>query len=201
MNYLAHLSLSLDDPYIMMGNFIADEIAVRDIPKLPSRIMNGVRMHRLIDSFTDGHDAFKSSVKLFKGQHGGYAPVIVDIINDHFLSLNWSSYNAISFSQFEYHVYEAFDGLIDQIPSSANSHVAALLNHRYLGVYQSKEGMKGVMKRMDRRTKFNSDFLSAVDHAYQHWEALNENFIQLYSALLDVIATESKTLLKDQPSK
>ena len=201
MNYLAHLSLSNNDPATMMGNFIADDISHRELKELPSNIMKGVELHRLIDNYTDDHPAFRSSVEVFRSNHGKYATVIVDIINDHFLTLNWQSFIQTPFDSFEGKVYSSFEMLNGQVPPSANRHVTALLDHRYLKVYQTKEGMKGVMKRMDKRTRFKSDFLSTVDEAYDQIKILNHNFVELYTDLQRELTSMWLSLSPDQPSK
>ena len=79
MNYLAHLCLSLDDPYIMLGNFIADDISITETKSLDIEFMRGIHLHRKIDAFTDAHPSFLQSVELFKPNHGRYASVIVDL--------------------------------------------------------------------------------------------------------------------------
>ena len=202
MNYLAHLSLSLDDPYIMLGNFIADDITVNESKTLPIEVMRGLYLHRSIDSYTDSHPSFLQSVDLFRNNHGKYATVIIDILHDHFLCHNWERFINRSFDEFEQDVYSQFEPMLPSMTEGGHKrHVKSLLKHRYLRVYQSKKGMLGVMKRMDDRTRFESDFQGAVYEMYDHFDTLNTNFIDLYEGLQTNLPDMWQSVQKDHPSK
>jgi len=202
MNYLAHLSLSLDDPHIMLGNFIADDITVNESKTLPMEVMRGIYLHRKIDAYTDDHPSFLQSVDLFRKNHGRYATVIVDILHDHFLCHNWGRFINLSFDQFELGVYKQFELMLATLTEGGHKrHVESLLSHRYLQVYQSKEGMLGVMKRMDDRTRFESDFQGAVLEMYDHFDILNSNFIELYNGLQTTLPNIWQSVEDDYPSK
>ena len=105
MNYLAHLSLSFRDPHIMMGNFIADDISLKEVQHLSSSLLRGIMLHRQIDAYTDDHPAFRSSVKYLRINHHKYASVIVDIINDHFLAISWSHFYTDALDDFHEYAY------------------------------------------------------------------------------------------------
>ncbi len=202
MNYLAHLCLSLDDPYIMLGNFIADDISITETKSLDIEFMRGIHLHRKIDAFTDAHPSFLQSVELFKPNHGRYASVIVDILHDHFLCHNWVRLMTQSFDHFEQHVYSQFELMLPSLTDGKHKrHVENLVNHRYLYVYQSQEGMLGVMKRMDARTRFDSDFQGAVVEMFENYDLLNANFLQLYTGLTKTLPDLWQSVLESYPSK
>ncbi len=202
MNYLAHLCLSLDDPHIMLGNFIADDITTNETKTLSLDIARGIHLHRKIDSYTDVHHSFLQSVDLFRNRHGKYATVITDILHDHFLCHNWERFIDISFKQFEQQVYIQFEDMLPILSEGGHKrHVESLLKHRYLHVYQSKEGMLGVMKRMDDRTRFKSNFEGAVIEMFDHFETLNTNFITLYEGLETELPEMWQSVQKAYPSK
>ena len=202
MNYLAHLCLSFDDPDIMLGNFIADNISAKESATLSDDVLRGVYLHRKIDSYTDSHSSFLQSVELFKANHGRYATVIIDILHDHFLCHNWNDLMNQSFHQFEQQVYSEFESAIPTLSAGSHKrHVQSLLKYRYLHVYQSKDGMLGVMKRMDVRTRFESDFQEAVHEMYEHYNMLNMNFIELYTGLTDALPEMWQSVVTSYPSK
>ena len=53
MNFLAHLHLSDGTPASMLGGVVADFVKGSDAAALPADVQQGVRLHRLIDGFTD----------------------------------------------------------------------------------------------------------------------------------------------------
>ena len=83
MNFLAHSFLSYSEEQLV-GNMIADFIKNRDLASLPEGIQEGVKLHRIIDSFTDSHDVVKNAKKPFQPLVRLYAGAFVDVSFDHF---------------------------------------------------------------------------------------------------------------------
>ena len=55
MNYLGHLCLSDDSPECIVGNLLGDFVKGRPEGRFPPGVVRGIRLHRAIDGFTDGH--------------------------------------------------------------------------------------------------------------------------------------------------
>ncbi len=183
MNYLAHLALSNRDPAIMLGNFIADDIPRKEEKDVPKDVMKGIKLHRRIDEFTDDHKAFKKAVKKLRKHHRKYAPVVLDILNDHLLSRNWHLFYNGKQRDFHRFVYDQFHEHVIRLPPKVSLHVHTLLEYEYLAAYNSREGIEGVLKRMDRRTRFPSNFSLAGDHLYEDYSFFEEQFVILYEDL------------------
>ena len=187
MNYLAHLTLSRNERALMIGNFIADNIPRKEEEVLPADILEGIQLHRRIDEFTDNHEAFKEGVLRLRPVHRKYAPVVLDILNDHLLALNWYHFHDLSIADFSKQVYSFFKSDVERLPPRASLHVYTLLEYRYLEAYESRVGIEGVLKRMDRRTRFPSNFQVAVDQLYSELDFFNDQFIKLYKDLYDFV--------------
>ncbi len=183
MNYLAHLALSPDDPAIMTGNFIADDIPFKEIADLPDDIKAGIDLHRHIDKTTDAHPAFKRAVDRLRPHHRKYAPVVLDILNDHLLSIHWSEFYDIAEEKFHDVAYGYIENQSERLPPKAGLHVHTLLEYRYLRAYGSREGLKNVLVRIDKRTRFQSDFGSAEEHLYDDLGFFSNCFVELYNHL------------------
>jgi acyl carrier protein phosphodiesterase len=65
MNYLAHAYLSFGIAEITVGNMISDEVKGRRILDYPLEIQHGIRLHRIIDAFTDAHPATREAKEVF----------------------------------------------------------------------------------------------------------------------------------------
>ena len=186
MNYLAHIFLSREHPESMLGNFIADGLRRSEMDLLPEGILRGVRHHRLLDETTDRHAAFKLAASELRTRHGKYAPVVLDILNDHLLCINWERYDTKEFEHFESEVYREFGQLLDTLPPLARIKTEILIEHKYLKAYRSRIGMEGVMERMDRRARFHSNFQYAISDLYDDLEFFNRCFLQLFDDLLKI---------------
>ena len=62
MNFLAHLHLADPDPGLLLGGIVADFAKPAELATLPPEVQDGVRLHRLIDGFTDSHPIVRGSV-------------------------------------------------------------------------------------------------------------------------------------------
>lgn len=193
MNYLAHLFLSFKDPDLMMGNFIADDIRLSHIKSLSRPVQLGIGLHRKIDEYTDNHDSFIKATDHLRTNHGKYASVIIDIINDHLLCQSWETFSDERITKFHDFVYYSMEQNNEELQGSAKKHVEALLSHKYLHVYQTKEGLENVMQRMDKRTRFPSDFHSSVKQMYNDYNM----YFDLFNDLFVDLTTNLDKLLED----
>ncbi|MFT7070813.1 MAG: acyl carrier protein phosphodiesterase, partial [Spirosomataceae bacterium] len=109
MNYLAHLALSGGIDEILAGNMIEDFITGRiEHPRnafLTEELKVGVKLHRLIDTFTDTNENVANCKSLFYDSIGKYSPIVVDIFFDHFLIKNWSAFYDVPLPDFCQTVY------------------------------------------------------------------------------------------------
>lgn len=170
----------------MTGNFIADDIPFKEIADLPSDIWSGIQLHRVIDKRTDAHLAFKKAVEALRPYHRKYAPVVLDILNDHLLSVHWSEFYDFSEASFHDLAYDHLSQQSHRLPPKARLHVEALLEYRYLRAYGSREGLRDVLARIDKRTKFDSNFELGEGHLYDQIDFFSSCFIQLYKDVMQV---------------
>ena len=96
MNYLAHALFSNNEPNLLIGNFIADHLRGNDFTNYPTEIINGIYLHRKIDTFTDNHESFKASKRVFYDGYARYSGILIDIYSDHFLAKNFERYSELS---------------------------------------------------------------------------------------------------------
>jgi len=100
MNYLAHLALiptSCRDreDALRIGNLLGDFIKGTESSlrlQFPVDLVDGIKLHRAIDKFTDAHPSFLESKQLLAPERRRYAGIVLDIIYDHFLSIHWKTY-------------------------------------------------------------------------------------------------------------
>ena len=208
MNYLAHLFLSGDDREIRIGNFIGDVIKSSDFKALPKKIHDGVKLHRKIDSFTDRHPVFISGVKRLRKTHGKYAPVLLDILYDHLLALHFHRYANTSLGSFSAKVYNELETVVIPLPFKAKRLIHSLTSYKYLEEYQSQDGLRRVLARMDKRAKFPSKFVNGIDDLIIHHESFNEEFhiffpelIQFTNEMLFQFNIDQTGIKQDYPSK
>lgn len=91
MNYLAHLHLVHIAHSSLLGNIMADYVRGNPTGRYSPEIVAGIFMHRTVDRVTDTHPLVKEAKGLFRDEYRRVAPITLDLVWDHFLSLHWST--------------------------------------------------------------------------------------------------------------
>ena len=93
MNYLAHIFLSGNNNKMRIGGFIADFVKGSNFKKYPTKIGQGIVLHRQIDTFTDNHLIVRDLINKMRPEFGRYAPIVLDMYFDYFLATNFTRYS------------------------------------------------------------------------------------------------------------
>lgn len=184
MNYLAHCYLSCSEEDILIGNFMTDFLKKSEEDNYSGRIMDGITLHRRIDTFTDAHPASLELRALLRKRHGKYAPVVVDLIWDHLLSINWGQYSGTDLDTFNQDVYGILSGNKEVLPSKLKGRIDKMISSDFLMAYASKENMLRSLQWMDNRVKFPSAFHLAIDDLEENESQITELFHQFFPELI-----------------
>jgi len=176
MNYLAHTFLSHGDEAVLIGNFIADFINAKQARMMDERYQKGIELHRKIDSFTDKHLEFRKGTKRLSKHHSKYSPVVLDILYDHLLAVNWKKYSDLSLEEHAQKTYAIFEKHMDAFIDQGVEHIPRMIDHDFLGAYAYAEKVEYVLSRMDLRTRFASQFENAIDHLHEDYDLYNQEF-------------------------
>jgi acyl carrier protein phosphodiesterase len=191
MNYLAHIYLSGDNNLITIGNFIADGIKGKSYKKYPKDIQIGILLHRNIDTFTDAHETVRLSTKRLHQKYGHYSGIIVDILYDHFLAKNWSTYSNVALDSYAETFYDTLEEHYEELPLRIQKMMPYMLADNWLFNYASIEGISRVLAGMNRRTKNQS----GMDEAVNELELFYTEFENEFSSFFDELIIFSKQKL------
>jgi acyl carrier protein phosphodiesterase len=184
MNVLAHLLCSPGSPDFLLGNVIADLVRGRIEGRLPAGVIEGIRHHRKLDSFTDGHESFLASRRLISAQRRRYAGIIVDVVYDHFLALDWERYSAVGMDEFVERTYELLRRHDERIPDEARMVIMRMINEDWLRSYRTVEGMDRTFRRMSARLAWENPLGTAVEELEANAGALRRHFRRFFAELL-----------------
>ncbi len=183
MNFLAHLYLSGNDEEIMVGNVLADRIRGRKMHDFSEGIQKGIRLHHIIDNFTDSHPVVEASKRRLRQEFGHYAPVIIDIFYDHFLAANWENYSETLLNDFAINSYKI---LKKHKAFFSSGFQFALIYMRFKNLLVSYKTFKGVQFALDRlsgRSAYSSNLSKAVEELKNNY-SLYKNEFEVFFPLL-----------------
>lgn len=151
MNFLAHLYLSGPNEAVLLGNFLADFIRKAEEKRYPEEVRRGIRLHRAIDTYTDHHPLVVRGTRRLRLRHGHYAPVVIDVFYDYFLSRNWSRFDDRSLAEFSQWVYTALLAQRDSLPEQVDRQLQHMIADDWLTKYGDPDQLASVFRRLQRR--------------------------------------------------
>ena len=196
MNYLAHIYLSGNNKMVTIGNFIADGIRGKKYKTYPIEVQKGILLHRQIDTFTDAHPTVRQSTKRLHENYGHYSGIIVDILYDHFLAKNWSTYSNVPLEDYAENFYQILTDNIEILPQRILKMMPHLISGNWLLSYATKEGIAKVLDGMNKRTKNRSQMNLATKELDLFYDEFEAEFTSFFEEL--IVFSEEKLIQINQ---
>lgn len=185
MNYLAHILLSGKDPQKQLGNFIGDAVKGHAYEKFPSRIREGILLHRAIDDFADRHALVKEAVYLTRASFGRYAAVLVDMYFDYFLATEFRTYAGRSLSGFAFRFYGTAVCYYRYLPPRFQGFLWHFILTNRLCKYASLGGLQRSLEIMVRYKNLRIDAPAAIGFLCEKREELEVLFQRFFPEIRD----------------
>lgn len=186
MNYLAHIYLSGDNPLVQLGNFAGDWIKgpMHNLQtKYPIQMLKGMRMHRFIDSFTDSNRIVQSSIQKMRPTFGKYSGIVIDVVYDHFLAINWGKYSEIPLGQFANKFYSNCLTYYYLLPRKVQLIIPHVLLTDRLKSYENLRGIKAALTTMSCQTSLPNRADKAIEIIKKNYDALNTEFQEYWEII------------------
>src|SRR4051812_6866505 len=100
----------------MLGGVLADLLKPAEIAALPADVRDGVRLHRLIDGFTDRHPVVQRSIRRVSAGLGWFSRIVVDVYYDPLLARAWADYATEPLRDFADRCYALFHAAAPGLP-------------------------------------------------------------------------------------
>jgi len=178
MNYLAHAYLSFDEPEILVGNMISDFVKGKKQYDFPEGIQQGIRLHRMIDVFTDQHAATKKAKILLQPAVGAYAGAFMDVVYDHFLAIDVSIHSETNWMAFSSSTYALLDPFSGFFPEKFARLFPYMKTQNWLYNYRFTWGIERSFEGVARRAAY----LSTANDAFRLFEIHYDQFKLSYEA-------------------
>lgn len=176
MNYLAHAYLSFNDPETLTGNMISDFVKGKKKFDYPPGIQNGIMLHRVIDTFTDTHEATKLAKEVFRPHYRLYCGAFVDVVYDHFLATDLAEFTESSLFDFSQHIYFNLDKQKEWLPERFALMLPHMKEHNWLFHYRTRWGTGKSLGGVVRRSVHLTESDTAFELFEQHYQLLQDCF-------------------------
>ncbi len=185
MNFLAHAFLAQHSDQAMVGALLGDFVKGDDGDSYPTEIAREIRLHRQIDSYTDGHPVVRDGLALFPEGRRRFAGIILDIFYDHRLSQRWRVYSALDREAFIARFYRALDAHMELLPDRLAEIAPYIIRQDWLGSYHDYAGVEATVRRVSKRLTRQGDRMRAgLENLQANYDALAEGFDRFFPDLL-----------------
>jgi acyl carrier protein phosphodiesterase len=192
LNYLAHLHLAAKTDTSFSGNFLGDFVKGNPDGLFSEQIVEGIRLHRYVDGFTDKHPLVLEAKRRFPKLLRRYAPIALDMFWDHCLASNWPTYHTQSLSHF---CLFAEQKIADEIKLESADLPERFLRingwvweDKWLESYQKMNNIRHALQRMSTRSERMSPLAETSQVLIDNYAELIQVFDLLYEDVLNASA-------------
>lgn len=195
MNYLAHAYLSFNQPGILVGNMISDHVKGKKQFDYQPIIQKGIRLHRLIDAFTDEHPATKQLKSYFQVPYRLYSGAFADITYDHFLATDVSIFKTSQeLHSFTQQVYGILEDNFSSLPEAFQNLLPHMKSQNWLYNYQYTGGIQKSFGGLVYRAKYLTESDIAFELFNRNYTAMKDCYQQFFPELHAFAALKFKEL-------
>ncbi|MEI8059691.1 MAG: ACP phosphodiesterase [Ferruginibacter sp.] len=181
MNFLAHAYLSFNYPNIVVGNMISDFIKGKKQFDYPSAIQKGIQLHRAIDNFTDTHAATQELKFYFKPQYRLYAGAFADVIYDHFLANDKSTFATDNdLKLFAAGTYKILEDNVAILPEVFQQMLPYMVAQDWLYNYKTTGGIQKSFAGLAKRARYLPETDIAFNIFKSNYDALQHICLSFY---------------------
>lgn len=197
MNYLAHAYLSFGRPNILVGNMISDYIKGKKQFDYPPAVQKGIRLHRMIDNYTDTHEATREMKSFFRSHYRLYSGAFADVVYDHFLAKDPNEFvSEAALKDFAVETYVTLEKYKELFPPPFQKMFPYMREHDWLSNYRHKWAIERSFTGVVRRSAYLTESETAFDIFNKNYHALEHCYDHFFADLKKYTAGQLDELLQ-----
>lgn len=158
---------------------ISDFVKGRTQYHFPEGIQKGIRLHRLIDDYTDQHAATHSAKLVFRPHYRLYSAPIVDVVYDHFLAADRTLHSEEELKTLASETYAVLDANAHLLPPRFAAMLPYMKQDNWLYGYQTPDGIRRSLQGLMRRASMADDGAMAFQLLQTHRSQLEAHYLLL----------------------
>lgn len=197
MNYLAHLYLASREGNARIGGLLGDFVRGDLKYEYSFDIQREIRIHILIDSYTDDHPTVRSAKKLVTERKRRYMGIALDVFYDHVLAVKWNDYSDLGLLKF---VQESYRILLKNraiLPPDLARMLPFMIHDDWLTSYKDFAGFKRGVYRVSRLLRRGDLLRDCLSDFESNYDAFISSFDEFFPQLVSHVKEQRKILMMD----
>ena len=199
MNYLAHLFLSPNNEDwqlgSILGDFVKGPIDERMLGTHQHDVVNGIKLHRKIDVFSNNSDIFRKSAARINSKQRRFSGILIDMYFDHILAKHWSKLHAKKLADFSQHIYQVVLKDRPENPQRFRKVSRLIIDQDWFGAYITINGITQQIERLGCRLKRGNALLGGAKDLVAQLESFELDFFQFIEEAKDFSDHCAKTII------
>ncbi len=196
MNFLGHAYIARKHPELIAGNFGGDSYKgnLNKFDFLPKHILDGIKLHRFIDNFTDHSPHILAAGKHLQSKGiQKIAFIATDILVDYYLAENWSDFSDMTYDEFLNYVYQYTDENLHHLDDEFDQLYYRVKKYGWMKDYESEKGMRKIFRQFSRRIGFENKLKECFEIYLNEKKTFDEHFkhflVEIDQASIEFIST------------
>lgn len=162
-----------------MGDFVKGRL---ESLLLESSVVEGIRLHRQVDSYTDGHPVVALSRQRLSDRRL-VSGIMVDMVYDHFLTVHWSDFTHESLHEFCATRYQRLLAQLERLPARLQFIVPRMAEQDWLGSYRDLDTIAYALERIGQRLRQPELLANTLAELERNYEQLELDFLAFFPEL------------------
>ncbi len=190
MNYLAHCYFSSGSQNSLYGNLLGDFVKGSSHGYLDQEILDGIKLHRAIDKFTDSHPVVIQSKNRISKERKRFSGIMIDVFYDHFLAMHWDNFSSTDFNTQTKEWYKKLNAETDiKLPERMKTTVHMMRNKDLFSMYKTFDGISIAINGISRRIRFDNELAGGGKELEKNYSSLENDFHQFFPQLVQYVKT------------
>lgn len=178
MNFLGHLYFSNDDKDLMLANLFGDFVKGSNFHHFPSKIREGIVLHRAIDTYIDSHKEVLDLKLMLYQDLPKVAGIAVDLFFDHLLAKTWEKHHVQEFESFLNDFYLHNSEIENDLTSDFKQFITIFRERKWLNYYPTAFGLAKSCEGVSKRISFTNKLAEAPEIFYKRENVIEAVFQQ-----------------------
>jgi len=155
MNHLAHALLAGDDDGLRLGGMLGDFVHGKPDPaRFPPRVIDGIRLHRAIDVYTDAHPEVAEARRLLPSPYRRFGGILLDMWFDHELARDFARWSGEPLAAYSDRLRALLQEHLELLPDGLRRFLVYMEVHDLPAGYAERveieRALRGVSARLSR---------------------------------------------------
>lgn len=196
LNHLAHATLAGPSSVDIAANLMGDFVRGRLEHRFPPRLEAGLRLHRAVDAFSDGHAVHRRSRRRLEPPFRRFGGILVDMYFDHFLARHFETLRGRPLTAFTREVYEALEEHRDWLPPRLRALLPHWRRDDLLAGYADMEVLERALAGLSRRPSRENPLAEGTDPLRAQYRAFEADFLAFFPEAQAFATAERRRLAR-----